>query len=399
MMAPIPRLQDYRGPALLSYGFRPFFLFGSIYAGLAILAWLPMFLGELEVSTLFAPRDWHIHEMLYGYVPAVVTGFLLTAIPNWTGRLPLQGQPLLVLVIAWALGRIAVTSSALIGWLPAAIVDLSFLVLVAAAAGREIVSGKNWRNLKVLAALGLLLAGNAAFHVEAHLYGAADYGVRLGTSVTILLVMLIGGRIVPSFSRNWLVRENPGRLPAPFGRYDMMSMVCAAAALLAWIGAPHQPATGTALIASGALQAVRLARWAGDRTWRDRLVLILHVAYAFVPLGFVLVGLGALSVLPTAVGIHAWTGGAIGTMTLAVMSRSSLGHTGRPLAATGAVQAVYALVVLSALARLCASIHPEWSVSLLHVAGIAWAAAFLGFALAYCGVFTKPRIAHQVSKR
>ena len=391
-MAPIPRLRDYTGPALFSYGFRPFFLFGSLSAGLAILAWLPMFQGELEISTLFSPRDWHIHEMLYGYLPAVVTGFLLTAIPNWTGRMPLQGRPLLVLVIAWAVGRMAVTASAWIGWAPAAFLDLSFLVLVAAAAAREILSGKNWRNLKVLVALGLLLLGNAVFHVEAHLVGSADYGIRIGIAATVLLVMLIGGRIVPSFTRNWLARQEPGRMPAPFSRFDLVSMVCAAGSLLAWIAAPDLDATGASLIASGALQAARLARWAGDRTWRDRLVLILHVAYAFVPLGFVLVGLASLDLLPAAAGVHAWTGGAVGTMTLAVMSRASLGHTGRPLVATGALQAVYALAIGSAVARICAAVHPEWSVGLLHVAGLSWSAAFLGFAAAYWGVLTRPRL-------
>lgn len=391
-MAPIPRLRDYAGPAILSYGFRPFFLLGSIYAGLAILAWLPMFYGELEVSTLFSPRDWHIHEMLYGYLPAVVTGFLLTAIPNWTGRLPLQGKPLLVLVVTWILGRLAVTGSAWIGWLPAAVIDLSFLLLVAAAAGREIIFGRNWRNLKVLVPVVLLFGGNAMFHFEASLNGATDYGVRIGIAATILLVMLIGGRIVPSFTRNWLVRENPGRLPASFSHFDIASMACAAAALLAWICVPHGTVTGAALIASGVLQAVRLARWAGYRTWRERLVLILHLAYAFVPLGFLLVGMASLDLLPAAAGIHAWTGGAIGTMTLAVMSRSSLGHTGHALAASGSLQAIYALIVLSALARICASLHPAWSLGLLHLAGLAWAAAFLGFALAYWRLLTGPRL-------
>jgi len=174
-MAPIPRLRDYKGPALFSYGFRPFFLFGSLYAGIAILAWLPLFYGELELSTAFAPRDWHIHEMLYGYLSAVITGFLLTAVPNWTGRLPIQGRPLLVLVLAWAAGRVAVTISAWIGWLPAAVIDLSFLVLVAAAIGREIIKGRNWRNLKVLIVLGVLLLGNVIFQMESHFGGVADY--------------------------------------------------------------------------------------------------------------------------------------------------------------------------------------------------------------------------------
>ncbi len=236
-MAPIPRLRDYQGPALLSYGFRPFFLFGSLYAGLAILAWLPMFHGKLEVSTAFAPRDWHIHEMLYGYLSAVITGFLLTSVPNWTGRMPLQGRPLLVLVLTWAVGRLAVTTSAWIGWEAAAVADNAFLLLVAAVMGREIIKGRNWRNLKVLIALGVLTVGNIVFHVEAQVLGAAEYGVRVGIAATMMLIMLIGGRIVPSFTRNWLARENPGRLPAPFGPFDIISMIAAGTALVAWIAA------------------------------------------------------------------------------------------------------------------------------------------------------------------
>jgi uncharacterized protein involved in response to NO len=392
MMAPIPRLRDYKGPALLSYGFRPFFLFGSLYAGLAILAWLAMFYGGLELSTAFAPRDWHIHEMLYGYLSAVITGFLLTSVPNWTGRMPLQGRPLLVLVLTWAVGRLAVTTSAWIGWEAAAVIDNAFLLLVAAVMGREIIKGKNWRNLKVLIALGVLTGGNIVFHVEAHLMGAADYGVRVGIGGTMMLIMLIGGRIVPSFTRNWLARENPGRLPASFGPFDVISMITAGIALLTWIAAPDWSVTGAALIAAGLLQAVRLARWAGERTWRDRLVLVLHVAYAFVPLGFVLTGLASLGLLSIGAGIHAWTGGAMGLMTLAVMSRASLGHTGRALVATTAMQVLYGLVTVAALARVCAAIHPGWSGTLLHVAGAAWAAAFVGFVLAYWNVFTRPRV-------
>jgi uncharacterized protein involved in response to NO len=390
-MAPIPRLKTYTGPALLSYGFRPFFLFGAIYAGLGILAWLPMFYGELEISTAFAPRDWHIHEMLYGYIAAVITGFLLTAVPNWTGRLPIQGTPLLVLVLAWLAGRLAVTFSAVLGPALAAAIDISFLALVAAAAAREIVAGRNWGNLKVLLVLGVLILGNVVFHAEAHRNGSADYGVRIGIAAVIQMIMLIGGRIVPSFTRNWLARANPGRLPVPFSRFDGLALVLSGLALLAWIVAPGASATGLVLIGAGALQAIRLARWAGDRTARDRLVLVLHVAYAFVPLGFTLTGAAALALVPASAGIHAWTGGAIGLMTLAVMTRASLGHTGRPLVATTATQAIYAAALVAALARVCAALEPGWASLLLHVAAFAWAAAFLGFGAAYWGVLTRAR--------
>jgi uncharacterized protein involved in response to NO len=158
-MTTVPTRQSYDGPVLFANGFRPFFLLGSIYAGLAILVWLPAFHGEITLTSAFAPRDWHVHEMLYGYLPAVITGFLFTAIPNWTGRLPIRGTPLVVLVAVWVAGRLGVTFSAETGWLPAMLIDTSFLLLVALAAAREIVAGRNWRNLAVVMLVLLLFAG------------------------------------------------------------------------------------------------------------------------------------------------------------------------------------------------------------------------------------------------
>jgi uncharacterized protein involved in response to NO len=390
-MTPIPRLRPYAGPALLSYGFRPFFLLGAVWAGAAVLAWLPMFYGELTISTAFAPRDWHIHEMLYGYVAAVVTGFLLTAVPNWTGRLPVQGTPLAMLLALWLAGRVAVTMSAHIGWLAAAVIDVAFLVAVAAVAAREIAAGRNWGNMKILVVLGVLIAGNVTFHLEAHLRGVADYGIRVGIAALIALVMVIGGRIVPSFTRNWLARENPGRLPAPFGRFDVAALALSVLALVSWIAAPFAIVTGVVLLVAAAVQSVRLARWAGDRTARDRLVLVLHLGYAFVPVGFVLVGFGALGIVAPSAGIHAWTAGAIGTMTLAVMTRASLGHTGHELRASWSTQSIYAAVLIAALARICAALEPSHIDALLHVAAFAWAAAFLGFAVTYGPLLMAPR--------
>jgi uncharacterized protein involved in response to NO len=379
----IPRHRAYRGWPVFANGFRPFFLLGAIQAGLSILVWLPAFYGELTLASVFAPRDWHVHEMLYGYLPAVITGFLFTAIPNWTGRLPLQGRPLAVLVAVWIAGRIAVTFSAGLGWWPALLVDASFLALVAAAAAREIVAGGNWRNLNVVALVGLLLAGNIAFHLEAHFRGVAEYGIRIGIAVVVLLISLIGGRIIPSFTRNWLVKENPGRLPAPFGRFDMMVVAFSAMALLSWVVVPENHVTGDAAALAALLHLVRLARWAGDRTLRERLLLILHVGYFFVPLGFLLNAAASFGLLPASAGTHAWMAGAAGTMTLAVMTRASRGHAGRELTADAATQVVYAAIIIAAVARICAVVQPTLGTPLLHVAAFAWAAAFLGFALAY----------------
>ena len=387
----VSRSRDYRGLTLFSNGFRPFFFFGSVYAGAVMLVWLPAFYGQLKLGSAFAPRDWHVHEMLFGYIAAVVAGFLLTAVPNWTGRLPLQGRPLILLFSTWVAGRLAVSVSAWIGWAPAAAIDCMFLILLAAAAAREIIAGKKWDNLKIVAIVSLLAAGNLGFHLEAHFTGAAEYATRGGITVVITLIALIGGRIIPGFTRNWLAKRAPGPMPAPFGRFDIVTVAFSVIALLFWVVRPLDRTTGGLLLACGSLHLVRLLRWSGHRTLADRLVLILHVAYAFIPIGFVLAALSAFDVVAPGAGIHAWTGGAIGTMTLAVMSRATLGHTGQRLEASAATHVIYAAVIIAAVARVCAVLEADHAAVLLEVAGIAWTGAFLGFAAAYATTFWSPR--------
>ncbi|MGB3537095.1 MAG: NnrS family protein [Mesorhizobium sp.] len=389
----IPRTRPGNYPAILSYGFRPFFFMGSLYAGLAILFWLPLFYGSLETSSLFAPVDWHIHEMLFGYLAAVMTGFLLTAIPNWTGRLPVQGMPLLALALLWLAGRFAVYFSGQIGWMAAGIIDCAFLLAVAMAAATEIVAGRNWRNLKVLIPVTVLFAANVVFHAEAHFSGVSDIGRRLGIGAAILLITIIGGRIIPSFTRNWLVRENPGRLPVPFNRFDAVVIGLSVLALALWTFLPERSETGLALLVAAIFNVVRLGRWAGDRTFRDPLVIILHVAYAFIPLGMLLAATAVLypgAVAPAAA-MHAFGVGAIGTMTLAVMARATLGHTGRALRAGKIGSFVFAAIVVAALIRIAAALGlpGDWPI---HLAACAWALAFLGFAAFYGGMLMRPRI-------
>jgi uncharacterized protein involved in response to NO len=386
----VPRYRKYRGLPLFANGFRPFFLLGAIQAALSILVWLPLFYGELKLASAFAPRDWHVHEMLYGYLPAIVTGFLFTAIPNWTGRLPLQGTPLATLIAVWVAGRFAVTFSATTGWWIALLIDASFLLLVAAAATREIAAGRNWKNLNVVALVLLLLAGNVTFHFEAHFRGSADIGIRIGIAVIVLLISLIGGRIIPSFTRNWLVRENPGRLPVPFGRFDIIVVALGALALGSWVVSPDSRVAGVALGIAGLMHLARLSRWAGHRTLRERLLTILHVGYFFIPLGFLLNAAAAFGLVPPSAGVHAWMAGAAGIMTLAVMTRATLGHTGHALTASIGTQAIYAAIIVAAVARICAVIHTAQSELLLHVAALAWVIAFLGFALAYGPLLVRP---------
>jgi uncharacterized protein involved in response to NO len=391
-MNAIPRLRDYRGPAIFSYGFRPFFFLGACYAALGIAVWLPFFVGEISLPTLLSPRDWHVHEMLYGYVSAVLTGFLLTAIPNWTGRLPLQGSPLVVLVAVWLAGRIAVSMSAHLGWVAASIIDCAFLFLVLAATAREIIAGQNWANLKVMVPVGVLAIGNVGFHVEAQLRGVAALSTRIGVAAIVVLLMIVAGRIIPSFTRNWLNRANPGRMPIPFSRFDIAVIVFSVGALAIWAIFPETKVTGILLILAALLQLVRLGRWAGDRALREPLVVILHVGYAFVPLGFFLMALGAFQLVLQTAGFHAWMVGAVGVLTIAVMTRASLGHTGRQLTADRVTQLIYLMVIVAGCVRIAAALFPAWSIPLLYVAGIAWTLAFAGFVVAYARVLFRPRL-------
>jgi uncharacterized protein involved in response to NO len=389
----IPRTRPGNYPAVLSYGFRPFFLLGALHAGASIIFWLPLFYGSIETDSVFASVDWHIHEMLFGYLAAIVTGFLLTAIPNWTGRLPVQGLPLLGLVVLWLAGRVAVAFSAEIGWLVATAIDSAFLLAVALSAAIEIVAGRNWRNLKVVVPVIVLFLANVAFHLEAHIQGISDVSRRLGIAAAVVLIMIIGGRIIPSFTRNWLVRENPGRLPVPFNRFDAAVIVASVLALAVWTFAPDLAVTGWMMIVAAAFNLARLSRWAGDRTLRDPLVVVLHIAYLFVPAGFVLAGLASLlpdTFIPAA-GLHAFGVGAVGSMTLAVMTRATLGHTGRELRASRGTCAVYVFVALAAISRIGAAFMPDMTVLLDMSAGL-WAAAFLGYAAIFGGMLVKPRL-------
>ncbi len=382
------------GPAILSQGFRPFFLSGALWAVVAVMLWLPQYFGELTLSNAFQPMDWHAHEALFGYGGAVVAGFLLTAVPNWTGRFPLRGRPLLFLFLAWLSGRLAVALSGHIGWLAAALIDCAFLVLFALVIAREILAGKNWRNFRVLAVVALLAAANVSFHVEAHFWGDAAYSRRFAIAVFVALIMLIGGRIVPSFTHTFLLqRRVAGRLPQKFGRFDALCMAASIAALAGWVAVPDNKAVGLALVGAGLLNIARLARWAGERTSGEALVLILHLAFAFIPIGFILSGLAAWSpAIPLSAGLHAWAAGGVGGMTLAVMTRATLGHTGHALRAGQGTKLVYGSIVLAALARIAAALAPQWSFILLHVAAFAWLAAFLGFALVYGREMFRPRL-------
>ena len=388
MTSTAEQMRAWTGPAILTYGFRPFFFGAAVWAALAMVLWVPMISGLVALPTAFDPVSWHAHEFLYGYLGAVVAGFLLTAVPNWTGRLPIVGWPLGGLAALWFAGRVAVIFSAGLPALLVAAVDLAFPVMLATVIGREIVAGRNWRNLIVLGMLVVFAVGNALFHWEAARgeYAAQGYGLRLGLGAGLLMIAVIGGRIIPSFTRNWLARRGPGRLPVPpMQRFDKLALLLLLGALGMWVARPDGLATGGALVVAGACHAMRLARWAGDRTGAEPLVWVLHLAYAFVPLGALAIGLEGLSsgVFGMAAVQHLWMAGAAGLMTLAVMTRATLGHTGRALTAGRGTVAIYLALVVSVLARLAAGVLPAEAGMLHALSGAAWIGAFGGFAVLY----------------
>jgi uncharacterized protein involved in response to NO len=394
-MTAIPRYRPYTGPALLSAGFRPFFLAAALWAAVAIPLWLAAFAAGLAPPSALPALVWHVHEMVFGFAAAVVAGFLLTAIPNWTGRMPLQGGPLFGLVVLWAIGRLAVLFSAFCGTPAAAFADLSFPAAFLGVVAREVVAGSNWRNLPMLAALALLLIGNLLVHLGAlGLAPTAELGNRLGLATLWMLISLVGGRIIPSFTRNWLAKARPGTAPpAPAGRLDRAALAVTGLALALWVSAPQAPATAWAVLVAGAAVALRLSRWSGTKALGEPLLLILHVGYGWLALGLFLLGVDSLyPLLPATAALHALTVGAIGTMTLAVMTRASLGHTGRPLRAGPGTRTIYALITLAALLRVLSPFAGGRIVFALWLAGMAWSGAFGLFALLYGRALASARV-------
>lgn len=387
----VPRGLLQTGPVLFSYGFRPFFLGGAIWACVTMALWILSLSGQIEIATAYGLYAWHAHEMLFGFGSAILAGFFLTAVPNWTGRLPVSGWPLAGLFSLWCLGRLAMLFPGVIGALPAAMLDALFLPALLIISAREIIAGKQWKNLKVLIGLGVLTAANLGFHYETIAIGAPDYASRFGISAYIALVCVIGGRIIPSFTRNWLAKQGATRFPAPFDRFDMITILGAAIALFTWSVAPETRITAAACGVAAALHIVRLYRWRGWTTTGETLVTILHIAYLFVPLGFVAIAAAALGWIDRASAMHVLTVGTMSAMMLAVMTRATRGHTGRQLTASKVTNLCYAAILLCALVRPLSAILPAHLDLIYASAGLLWLFAYGLYLIEYGPMLTRVR--------
>ena len=380
----IPRLRP-QSIALLSYGFRLFFLGAALWACIAMVLWIGLLSGSWSFAIGYGVVAWHAHEFLFGYIAAVMTGFLLTAIPNWTGRLPLQGMPLLALFLLWLAGRGAMLLTDWIGTGAAATIDCVYLITVTAVISREIIAGSNWRNLRVVVLVALTAIANVVFQAEVLVYGGPNYGLRLAVAAIVALIMVVGGRVTPSFTSNWLTRQGSQSRPAPLGRFDIGSIAFGAIALIAWVAAPDWYGAAALLIVMAIAQAARLSRWTGARTWREPMLFVLHLGYAFVPLGALLLSTSIFwpRIVPTSGALHAWTTGGMGLMTLAIMTRATLGHTGRDMSSGPTTVAIYGAMLVAALARIAAPLLPAFYYQMLLTAGAGWFLAFAVFVLTF----------------
>ena len=386
---PMPRT------ALFAYGFRPFFLAAGAWAVIAMATWIAVLAHGAWPSEAMPPATWHKHEMLFGFVAAALAGFLLTAIPDWTKRRGYGGRPLALLAATWLLGRLMLAPiEGIPDWL-AALSDLVFLPALLATVAPSLWKSRRLRNLPLPLILASLFVANLLVHGEqvGLDMASADRGLRLGINTMLVAVALIGGRIVPSFTGNAL-RGRGMAVAAPFWPWlDPAAVAVLLAVLAGDVIAPESPLAGGLALLAALLHGLRLARWHGHRTLGQPILWVLHLAYLWLPIGL---GLKAWWLLGGAAiaqnWVHALTIGGFATMILAVMTRASLGHTGRAILADRPTLATYLLVTLAAVIRVFGPAAP-WLDGLLgaQLAGAAWIAAFGLFTARYAPILVMAR--------
>jgi uncharacterized protein involved in response to NO len=378
----------------LSYAFRPFFLLNGLFAIVVVLLWVLMLHGVWPSG----PANfmlWHAHEMLVGFAMATIAGFLLTAIANWTGRPPLKGQPLAWLVVAWFGGRIAMAASGILPtWLVAPI-DLAFPLLLFLFVLREVVAAGNRRNYPIVAITAVLALLNLLYHLGAsgHLPNVDRTALYLMTHTILLLITVIAGRVVPNFTANWLRGRGASRIPLNNAVVDRLTISATLLVGLAAGFAPLDPVTGFLAAVTAILHAVRLSQWRGLATRPEPLLFMLHVAYAWLPIGYSLTALAAFgwAFTPTAA-LHALTMGTIGSMVLAMITRVPLGHTGRALHASRGTVLAYIVLTIAVVIRISGPLSGRSYLAMIDLSAVGWIVAFAIYSRVYWPILTGPRV-------
>lgn len=367
---------------VFSAGFRPFFLAAAVWGAVSMAIWLAVLGGAVALADPFA---WHVHEMLFGYLSAAMAGFLLTAAPSWTRKSALRGPGLALLWLIWAVARLAMLGLGAMPMLPLAIIQLAMPVILCLVVGRQILAARNWRNLSVLGALIAYTIADGLFlwEVAQGAPAAQGAGARLGLGAALLMISVVGGRIAPNFTRNWLRRNGLSTLPPEAGRFDIACHAALGAGLVLWLVWPEAGLTGLTLLGAGAVHLWRMRHWQSLRTLSGPLLWVLHAGYAFVPLGALVLGGAILLGAPASPALHLWTIGAVGVTTLAVMTRATLAHSGGPLVALPGSTLLYLSLCAAALLRPLSGLLPELTLPLQTVAALGWIIAFGGMAVLY----------------
>lgn len=376
--------RDGNAVPLFALGFRPFYLLAGLFAAGAIGLWLAVYAGEVTVMGYLSGVAWHRHEMIFGFAAAVIAGFLLTAVRNWTGRPTPNGMALAALAVLWLLGRILI----LTGPAPvAAIVDVAFLPVLAFAIALPIVRAANARNMKLIVVLAGLTLANAAYHLSANGVFAAEWmstATLAALDFIAILIAIMGGRVIPAFTTNAVRDANPRILfPVEAAAIGTLVIIILADVAAAWLPIPPTIRV-TLLTAASVVHAVRLILWQPLRTRSQALLWMLPLAYAWLPVALALRALAHAGLVAPTAGVHALTLGAMSALMLAMMMRSALGHTGRPLQAGAVEIAAFVLIQLATLIRVTATFaSPAYYRELVLASGGMWACAFLLFVLRY----------------
>lgn len=375
-------------PLLFSFAFRSLFMLVVLQALIHIALWFAMWNGLLTASAEVNPIYWHGHEMASGFAGAAIAGFLLTAVATWTGRPQVQGWPLVVLCLSWLVARLGLVAPVI-----AAAAGIFYWFLLLALMAREVVSASNSRNYKVLAILSVFLTLESLYQYA--LFTQSTWLQQILWSqifLVIVMINLIGGRIIPAFTRNWLIKQQGGlsgsQLPEAFGFVDTAATLALIVFFLATLAAVDDRLILILAVVTSFLQAWRLYRWKGYRCLSDPLVWMMHLSYAWIPIGALLIGLGRAGYLSMSAGIHALTIGTVASMIISIASRAALGHTGRPLQSHPLLTGSIVLIALAALSRVGASVLA--SDLLLTSATAFWIGGFLCFAIRYIPVLVSP---------
>lgn len=392
-----------RIPTVFTAGFRFYFLAAGLFSVFAMVAW-NIWLGVhaaggtlVAIPMSMAPHLWHAHEMMFGYTIAVMAGFFVTAVPNWTGTKEAGAKFVMLSGSVWMLGRLAIWFSGLLDPILVAVLDLAFIPILSTAIIGRLAQKSQARNMVFLALLSALFAGNLLMHLDwmGWADGTAEIGVRLGILTSAAMIVIIGGRVVPAFTRNALNRQGyEGSLPQSYAWLDRACILLALLTALASLPFISDPVFGAICLTAGLANLVRLTHWKGLATLGSPIVWILHAAFLLLSAGYLALGTAVLfDILSPTAALHLIAVGAVGSMTLAMMTRASLGHSGRPLIVSGAIVAAYLFVIAAALIRALGALYWDYY-SVMLVSGAFWILGFGLFSVVFFPILTRPRPSH-----